>query len=409
MDPSNNAKCSHSPVIARSFIVALSQHVAAAGYIRGVPDSLSPPSGATRQSRRNKLWAPLALGALIALAIAAILLFSQPTTSPCRGSICLPPKSVIGLHVPWAIGGPAIERDGTLSQREPEWPDVPVQGIRLWDTRTAWLNLEPRQDLWDFSNLDAHIEQARVHGVSDITLVLWGTPRWAASQVQPTDAPWLGPGSASMPIDLQDWRDYVQTVVSRYQGVITAYEVGNEPNVKAFWTGTDEQLAELVKEAAQIVHDTDSAALVVAPAPVVVNSNPQQTRLANKFWDSMNSQKNGDPLPASQRVDALSFHWYPTAQTKPIELKALVNQLRNLARQAGYFNTPLWLTEVNFYNQGLTADAQKQKVIRTNRWIRELKLPRAYWYAWTDLGPQEIMQFVPGSPAAQGLAASLGQ
>ena len=96
--------------------------------------------------------------------------------------------------------------------------------------------------------------------------------------------------------------------------------------------------------------------------------------------------------------------------TAMIDLPAkVVLNLRNRARQAGYFNTPLWLTEVNFYNQGLTADAQKQKVIRTNKWIRELKLPRAYWYAWTDLGPQEIMQFVPGSPAAQGLATSLGQ
>jgi hypothetical protein len=344
---------------------------------------------------------------VIALAFAASLLLGQSRADSCEVSICLPSKSIIGLHVPWAIGGPAIERDGSLSQREPEWPDVPVQGIRLWDTRTAWLNMEPRQDLWDFSNLDAHIEQAQVHGVSDITLVLWGTPQWAASQVQATDAAWLGPGSASMPEDLQDWRDYVQTVVSRYQGVITAYEVGNEPNVKAFWIGTDAQLAELVRETAQIVHATDPAALVVAPAHVVVNSNPQQTRRANKFWDEMNTQSDGAPLPASQRVDALSFHWYPNAQTKPIELKTLVNQLRNRARQAGYFNTPLWLTEVNFYNQGLTADAQKQKVIRTNRWIRELKLPRAYWYAWTDLGPQEIMQFGPGTPAELGLRESL--
>jgi hypothetical protein len=372
-------------------------------------DPLRPPSVAPTQSRRKHLWAPIAFGTVIAIVLATILLLSQSATTSCETGICPPPKSVIGLHVPWAIGGPAIERDGSLNQRDPEWPDLPVQGIRLWDTRTAWLNLEPRQDLWDFSNLDAHIQQAQVHGVSDIILVLWGTPQWAASQVQPTDANWLGSGSASMPKDLQDWRDYVQTVVSRYQGVITAYEVGNEPNVKAFWTGTDAQLAELVKEAAQIVHATDPSALVVAPAPVVVNSNPKQTRRANEFWDSMNTQKNGDPLPASERVDALSFHWYPDAQTKPIELKILVNQLRNRARQAGYSNTPLWLTEVNFYNQGLTANAQKQKVIRTNKWIRELKLPRAYWYAWTDLGPQEIMQFVPGSPAAQGLATSLGQ
>lgn len=86
----------------------------------------------------------------------------------------------------------------------------------------------------------------------------------------------------------------------------------------------------------------------------------------------------------------------------------MVKQLRAQAREAGYVNTPLW-TEVNFHSQVLTPDAQKQKVIRTNKWIKVFKLPRAYWYAWTDLGSEEFMQFVPGSPAAQGLAESLGQ
>lgn len=261
----------------------------------------------------------MASGVVIALVIATALFFIAPRVIACPTAIICPaPAAVIGLHVPWAIGGPAIERDGTLSQRGPEWPNVPVQGIRLWDSRTAWLNLEPRQNLWDFSNLDAHVQQAQIHGVTDITLVLWGTPQWAASKIQPTDVAWLGPGSASSPKNLQDRRDYVTTVVSRHKGVITAYEVGNEPNVKAFWTGTDAQLVELVKEAAQIVHATYSSALVVAPTPVVFKISPQQTLLANKFWESMNIQRNGDPLPASQQVDALSFHWYPTSQTKPI-------------------------------------------------------------------------------------------
>jgi hypothetical protein len=239
--------------------------------------------------------------------------------------------------------------------------------------------------------------------------VLWGTPQWAASQVQPTDANWLGPGSASMPTNLEDWRDYVHTVVSKYKGVITAYEIGNEPNVTTFWNGTDSELALLVREAAEIIHVTDPEALVVAPAPVLINGNPKQVRSANTFWDDMNKEPTGEPVPSNQQVDALSFHWYPNAETNPVALKSLVNQLRNQARQAGYFNIPLWLTEVNFYNQGLTPDAQRKKVIRTNKWIRELKLPRTYWYAWTDLGSLELMQFVPGSPAAQGLSESLGQ
>ena len=315
-------------------------------------------------------------------------------------------ESLIGLHVPWAIGGPAIERDGARSERAPEFPDFPVPTVRLWDTRTTWLNLEPRQDLWDFSNLDAHIEQAHSHGTTDITLVLWGTPMWAASSTSETDAHWIGPGSASMPRDIEDWRDFVTTVATKYKGIISAYEIGNEPNVPTFWRGTDQELAQLVREAAVIIHSIDPQAKVVAPAPVFINARSATTRAASQFWDELSAAQrtiSADP----GRVDALSFHWYPGPTTKPKQLKALTAQLQERAEAAGFGETPLWLTEVNYYREGLSATEQQSKVTRTNAIIKQLELPRAYWYAWTDLGSLEFMQFGSDTPPGIALANDL--
>jgi hypothetical protein len=314
-------------------------------------------------------------------------------------------QELIGLHVPWAIGGPAIERDGTLTERRPEYPDFPVSTVRLWDTRTAWLNLEPRQDLWDFSNLDAHIEQARTHGVQDVTLVLWGTPTWAASSIQSTDAHWLGPGSASMPTSMADWEDYVTTVATRYQGVITSYEIGNEPNIKSFWNGTDQELADLVRAAARIIHEVDPAATVVAPAPVLVTNDYPSVRLVSNFWRELTATTSGEEDDA--RVDALSFHWYPNPQTNPKDLEDVLRVLNNQAKRAGMAGIPIWLTEVNFFQGNLTAEQQTNKVIATNKMIRKLKIPRTYWYAWTDLASLDFMQFGPGTPAELGMRASL--
>lgn len=114
-------------------------------------------------------------------------------------------RLTIGLHVPWAVGGPRIERSGRLNDFPGEWPDIPFALVRLWDTRTAWLNLEPAQDQWDFGMLDANVDKASSQ--DRYSLVLWGTPAWAAESLSADDAPWLGPGSAAPPLDNTDWVD----------------------------------------------------------------------------------------------------------------------------------------------------------------------------------------------------------
>ena len=333
----------------------------------------------------------------IAALIAAVLLTQQGQTLP-ETPVNDPEQPLIGMHVPWAIGGPAIERDGSLSMRAPEYPDFPMDSVRLWDTRTAWLNLEPRQDQWDFTNLDAHIAQAKDHGVTDITLVLWGTPSWAARDFKVTDAPWLGPGSASMPQQVSDWQDYVMHVATRYKGQINAYEIGNEPNSINFWSGTDQELVNLVHVAAATIHQIDPAATVVAPAPVFTSRDRRTLRAGTKFWNELDQPEG---------IDSLSFHWYPSATTDPSELGKVVAFLRARAQAAGLGEIPLWLTEVNYFAGSMSAAQQEKKVIETNQVITALKLPRAYWYAWTDLGPQELMQFGPNTPAERGYIATV--
>jgi hypothetical protein len=110
---------------------------------------------------------------LVSLLVVAIVVLFREDSASCvepgpeqfvSGEPCLIQpgmnQELIGLHVPWAIGAPAINRDGKLTERNPEYPNFPFDTVRLWDTRTAWLNLESEQDQWDFSNLDSHIDQA---------------------------------------------------------------------------------------------------------------------------------------------------------------------------------------------------------------------------------------------------------
>ena len=282
----------------------------------------------------------------------------------------------VGWHVPWAVGGPREAEDGHVHQHPGEWPSFPVESIRLWDTRTAWLNLQPRADLFDFAHLDAHLERAATAGVEHITLVLAGTPRWAASREMPTDAPWLGPGSAAPPVNMELWREFVRVVSARYAGRIHAYEIGNEPNLPHFWNGDYRQLAALVEEAADIIGQQDPAAQVLAPAPLITEL--RDVVHARELWAQIR--------PGS--VDALTFHYYPRTPGSIDQLPAIMRHLRAAARKSGFAQVPLWITEAN---PGATAG--QQDVRRLQRSAGRSGAERLYWYAWMQRESLNLLEF----------------
>lgn len=294
-------------------------------------------------------------------------------------------RAAVGWHVPWAIGGPRLASDGSVYQHPGEWPDFPVSSIRLWDTRTAWLNLQPRPDRFDFANLDAHLDRAQQAGVRHVTLVLAGTPRWAAMTESATDAPWLGPGSASPPVHMHVWEKYVAEVATRYRGRIEAYEIWNEPNATMFWTGNFAQLGEMVTTAADIIRRADSGATIVAPGPLITHLSDVDD--AAGVWSTI----------ADSSIDALSFHFYPRTPGDIADLPLIVRKLRAVAREQGMGHLPLWMTEVN---PGPRASASHAAsiVYLANR----VRLPRLYWYAWMAEGPPNLWRFPSSGDARPG-------
>lgn len=327
------------------------------------------------------------------LAPAATVATEQSTTGPTTQQAGF----VTGLNVPWAVGGKRIERDGTTRHDTGEWPDFPVSAIRLWDTRTAWLHLEPADDQWDFATLDAHLAKAEQEGVDDVTLVLAGTPRWAAVRETPDDAPWLGPGSASPPADLEQWREYVRTVASRYAGRIDHYEIGNEPNLLTFWNGTADEFADLVRIAAGEIDAADPAATVIVNAGLV--RRPADIK-ALDAWIG--------PVAGSDLIDVISVHVYPTTD-RLAQLPELLAGARAALAASGFAEVPAWVTEVNVQDGSMMTDAGQESVIGSiTAQIEDAGFVRAYWYAWTDLGPLNLIQLAPGTAGARALGGRSG-
>ena len=337
------------------------------------------------------------LGVIVPFAIASLVLLLHPdcspsarATEPASPSTSNPPTA---MTIPWAVGGPRFERDGTLADFPGEWPDIPISEIRLWDTRTAWLNVEPLDGRWDFTRLDAFVSLAESKGVERIMLVLAGTPRWAAARTSPLEAPWLGPGSASPPRSTADWLDYVTTVATRYAGRIDAYEVWNEPTSQTFWNGSPNQWATLVREASRAISATDPDAEVLASG-FSVSTDGELRRLP--VW--LNALGRVNP-----GLDALSIHWYPRPGGEA-DLPTTARRVRAMASRAG-LPTALAITEVNVRGgSGLSPARQMRAVWDIRNGAVASGIAELIWYAWSNLVTPELMLLQAGSPAIRALS-----
>src|SRR4028118_353033 len=123
------------------------------------------------------------------------------------------------------------------------WPTIPFKGWR--NAYADWSIVEPNKGEWHFEYLDSDIALAQQHRV-EMMLILKYTATWASAR--PTEPgccyplPWTSKGNTAEPRNIEDWRNYIRTVATRYKGRVHYYELWNEPNVPRFYSGTVEQM-----------------------------------------------------------------------------------------------------------------------------------------------------------------------
>lgn len=259
------------------------------------------------------------------------------------------PDTYFGLHIhhlDWATPTP--------------WPNMPVPAWRLWDAEVTWPDLEPNRGQWQFARLDRFVALAQQHGTS-LLLPLGMCPSWVAGPYQ---------GNNAAPQNVEAWRTFVRTVVSRYKGRIQAYEIWNEPNLKDFWTGTTDQMLTLTKEASQIIHTVDPKAIVVSPSATADFGIP---------WFEEFLKKGG-----GQYVDVIGYHFY--VAKLPEELVPLIQRVREVISENGLADKPLWNTESGWIAAARVDSEEVAGGILARAYILAWAsgVQRFYWYAWDN-------------------------
>jgi Glycosyl hydrolases family 39 len=262
---------------------------------------------------------------------------------------------------------------------EDSWPQVAFSELRSWDSRgTIWYTLEPRKGQWSFRQLDEDVSMAEQHKVG-LLLTLGQTPQWASSR--PTEPPTYRTGAAAPPKNEEDWKTYVRTVATRYQGHIHEYEIWNEPNLNEFYSGTTEELFTLAKDAYEIIHEIDPTAIVISPSITGFYA----VGWLNHYLD----------LGGGKYADVIGYHFYTTPHSP--EAAIVVIQQVKAAMHSHGINKPLWNTEAGYLiksdfhefppgqgsmNRILSHEEALAYVMRSYLLNWASGVSRLYWYDW---------------------------
>jgi len=216
------------------------------------------------------------------------------------------------------------------------WPTFNPGTLRLWDTGTTWAQLQPLNAPIDWQRnpyaqrLDYYVR----HGLTkrpglQFIYTLGMTPSWAGGK-HPRDCnnSSYGPSVCKKPQDAESWRQHVRTLGLRYKGAIRVWEIWNEADVWVHWDQTPEDLIQFVKIAAKELKSIDRGNQVIGP-----NITGGGLRFLSQFLAD----------GGGAYLDGVSIHAY-IGRVPELSL-AQIRNLRQLLRDAGLGEMPIWNTE----------------------------------------------------------------
>lgn len=206
----------------------------------------------------------------------------------------------------------------------------------------AWREIEPTRNQFHWHQPDFILSAADYYGFTVIAR-LDQHPAWASEVEVAINAP---------PDDLEEYRRFVERVVSRYRGRIPAYIIWNEPNLAIEWGGQRPDPAaftELLRVGYEAVKASDPQALVVAAGLAPTNSRDETALDERVFLRQMYQAGAGDYF------DVLAAHPYsfgqaPTAPAQDDEHPAFsrLAELRAIMVEHGDAAKPVWITEMGW-------------------------------------------------------------
>lgn len=298
----------------------------------------------------------------------------------------LRPKDAASYHVPIGLCEDYPEESTTLAIIRGDMEVLKRSGIRVLRIAFGWDGIESSKGKFNWLFWDDYVRIAvDEYGIRLIPYICY-TPRW--NSTGDTSNYWN-----HTPIDYDEFGKFVSVLVNRYKDRIRSWELWNEPDISAFWSGNAADLAKLTKIGSRAVREADPTAIVVLAG---LANHPEFTR--SLFRDE----------GISPYVDVVNIHsYFETWERNPLEdIPAYVNTIADIVKRWGN-NQSIWMAEVGYSNfrrpdgyvswdYWCTYDyehtAQYQAVALARTLVLSLateKLAAVAWYRIKDLPPGE--------------------
>jgi hypothetical protein len=261
--------------------------------------------------------------------------------------------------------------------------ELDVQWVKIL---VSWRELEQTKGQIVYGDLDTAISALNNAGVK-ILLTLTNAPAWARDS-QDENGP---------PRDLADFNNFVTAIATKYKGVVDAYEIWNEPNLRRNWNCNrrmcDTDYIELLRGASQALTAVDDAAIVVSAGLAPTRFNDRVNAINDRiFFETLLSRRGTD------LVDAFGVHpggWAnppdATCCEQPIGVlthyedevfyfRNNIEAYRALMVKYNVSNKPLWVTKFGWGTSEDTAPPSQINIFVSYTSLTEqaIYVPRAF-------------------------------
>ncbi|PJF29702.1 MAG: hypothetical protein CUN52_07055 [Phototrophicales bacterium] len=297
---------------------------------------------------------------------------SQPSTAVET----MPPDTfAYGIEI-FIDGQPISEIVQRVDELDVQWVKILV----------SWRELEQTKGQIVYGDLDTAISALNNAGVK-ILLTLTNAPAWARDS-QDENGP---------PRDLADFNNFVTAIATKYKGVVDAYEIWNEPNLRRNWNCNrrmcDTDYIELLRGASQALTAVDDAAIVVSAGLAPTRFNDRVNAINDRiFFETLLSRRGTD------LVDAFGVHpggWAnppdATCCEQPIGVlthyedevfyfRNNIEAYRALMVKYNVSNKPLWVTKFGWGTSEDTAPPSQINIFVSYTSLTEqaIYVPRAF-------------------------------
>ena len=280
---------------------------------------------------------------------------------------------------------------GSASYRAKQFAAQQAAGIGIVRQTLPWAAVEIAPGNYDFTPFDGFVAEAARHNIR-VLPVLFDPPPFRSSRPKGASKYTYFPKSNA------DMAEFARTVVARYGPdgtfwrshtelpnlAINAYQIWNEPNLKAYSGGKPNagQYVAMLKAVSPAIKQVDPAAeIVTAGLPDSRLSKPNLYKYIQQMYSA----------GVKGSFDTLGINPYaPTASGLISKLK----KIRGIMSKNGDSESSIWVTELGWSDvgpgspfragKGGQAKRVKQAIAALKRAETSLKLRGFFYFAWKD-------------------------